>query len=109
MLYNPAGRAAGNYRGKYFTAIAAKKGLFMRVESFKTSKGLTRYVLVGSSGAPLEPVLHFLRFKDYCGMARNTLKAYCYHLKHYFDYLEAVGTAFEDVGIDELAGFLRWM
>jgi len=81
----------------------------MRVESFKTGKGLTRYVLVGSSGAPLEPVLHFLRFKDYCGMARNTLKAYCYHLKLYFDYLEAVGTAFEDVGIDELAGFLRWM
>jgi integrase len=81
----------------------------MRVETFKTGKRATRYILVDSFGAPIEPVLHFLRFKDNCGRARNTLKAYCFHLRLYFEYLEAIGTAFEDVGIDELAGFLRWM
>lgn len=81
----------------------------MRVETFKTGKGLTRYLLVDSFGAPIEPVLHFLRFKDNCGRARNTMKAYCFHLKFYFEYLEALNMTFEEVGIDELAGFIRWL
>lgn len=81
----------------------------MRVETFKTGKGMTRYILVDSLGVPIEPVLRFLRFKDNCGRARNTMKAYCFHLKFYFEYLETIGIAFEEVGIDELAGFLRWL
>lgn len=81
----------------------------MRVETFKTGRGLTRYLLVDSLGIPIEPVLHFLRFKDNCGRARNTLKAYSFHLKFYFEYLEALNMTFEEVGIDELAGFIRWL
>lgn len=81
----------------------------MRVETVKTEKGLTRYLLVDALGAPIEPVLHFLRFKDNCGRARNTMKAYCSHLKFYFEYLETLNMTFEEVGIDELAGFIRWL
>ena len=81
----------------------------MKVETLTTGEGRTKYILVDSLGKPIEPVLHFLRFKDYCGKARNTLKAHCFHLKLYFEYLEATSMVFEDVGIDELAGFLRWM
>ena len=53
----------------------------MRVESFTSTNGLTRYILVDSSGVPVDVVLRFLRFKDNCGRARNTLRAYCFHLK----------------------------
>jgi len=81
----------------------------MRVETFKTGKETTRYILVDSFGVPIEPVLRFLRFKDNVGRARNTLKAYCFHLKLYFEYLEALGMKFDEVGIDELAGFVRWL
>lgn len=81
----------------------------MRVETFKTGKGTTRYILVDSSGVPIKPVLRFLRFKDNCGRARNTMKAYCFHLKLYYEYLDAIKMTFEEVGIDELAGFLRWL
>lgn len=81
----------------------------MRVETFKTGKGVTRYILVDSFGIPIKPVLRFLRFKDNLGRARNTMKAYCFHLKFYFEYLDAIGMTFEEVGIDELAGFLRWL
>ena len=52
----------------------------MRVESFTSTNGLTRYILVDSSGVPVDVVLRFLRFKDNCGRARNTLRAYCFHL-----------------------------
>lgn len=81
----------------------------MRVESFKTSSGLTRYLLVDSTGAPINVVCKFLRFKDNCGRARNTLKAYCFHLKFYFSYLESISKTFDAVGMDELAGFIRWL
>lgn len=81
----------------------------MRVESFKTSNGLTRYLLVDSTGAPIDVVCKFLRFKDNCGRARNTLKAYCFHLKFYFVYLEFISMTFDEIGMDELAGFIRWL
>lgn len=81
----------------------------MKVESFKTSSGLTRYLLTDSSGTPIEAVRKFLRFKDSCGRARNTLKAYCFHLKSYFEYLESIGLLFDEIGMDELAGFIRWL
>lgn len=81
----------------------------MRAETFETDKGMTRYILVDSFGAPIKPVLRFLRFQDNCGRARNTMKAYCFHLKLYFKYTEAIGITFEEVAIDELAGFLRWL
>lgn len=66
----------------------------MRVESFTSTNGLTRYILVDSSGVPVDVVLRFLRFKDNCGRARNTLRAYCFHLKSYFEYLEFIGMSF---------------
>jgi len=81
----------------------------MRVETFKTGKGTTRYILVDSSGVPIEPVRRFLRFKDSLGRARNTLKSYCFHLRFYFEYLESIGMTFDNVGIDELVGFIRWL
>ena len=76
----------------------------MRVESFTSTNGLTRYILVDSSGVPVDVVLRFLRFKDNCGRARNTLRAYCFHLKSYFEYLEFIGMSFPQIGMDELAG-----
>lgn len=66
----------------------------MRVESFTSTNGLTRYILVDTSGVPVDVVLRFLRFKDNCGRARNTLRAYCFHLKSYFEYLEFIGMSF---------------
>ena len=81
----------------------------MRVESFTGTNGLTRYILVDSTGAPIDAVLKFLRFKDNCGRARNTLRAYCFHLKSYFEYLESIGMTFSQIGMDELAGFIRWL
>ena len=70
----------------------------MRVESFTSTNGLTRYILVDSSGVPVDVVLRFLRFKDYC-----------FHLKSYFEYLEFIGMSFPQIGMDELAGFIRWL
>lgn len=37
------------------------------------------------------------------------MKVYCFHLKFYFKHNEALNMTFDEVGIDELAGFIRWL
>lgn len=81
----------------------------MKVEMILTNNGKTRYVLLNNEGVFVEPVNKFLKFKDNSGSARETLRAYCYHLKFYFEFLEQKNLDYPDVGIDEMAEFLRWL
>lgn len=81
----------------------------MRVEEIFTPDGKKRYLLVDDRGEPVEPVYKFLKFKDNAGKARNTLRAYCYHLKEFFEFLQQKGCDYRDIGIDEIAEFMRWL
>ncbi|OLN26632.1 tyrosine-type recombinase/integrase [Desulfosporosinus metallidurans] len=57
----------------------------------------------------MDSVIKFLKFKDNSGSARETLRAYCYHLKLYFEFLEQKGLVYHDLGINEMAEFTRWL
>lgn len=81
----------------------------MRVEEIVTPSGKKRYLLVDNNGELIEPVCKFLKFKDNAGKARNTLRAYCYHLKEFFEFLQQKGRDYRDIGIDEMAEFMRWL
>jgi integrase/recombinase XerD len=81
----------------------------MKVVELKTVDGRIRYYLADDSGIPVPPVLKYLKFKDNSGYARNTLRMHCIHLKHFFTYLGEVGKDYEQVSIDDLAGFLSWL
>lgn len=81
----------------------------MKVEEVLTKEGKTRYILLNNKGELVEPVIRFLKFKDNSGSARETLRAYCHHLKLYFEFLEQKGLLYNDLGIDEMAEFLRWL
>jgi integrase/recombinase XerD len=81
----------------------------MKVVELKTVEGKIRYYLADDIGEPVSPVLKYLKFKDKAGYARNTLKMHCIHLKHFFTYLGEAGRDFEQVNIDNLAGFLAWL
>jgi integrase/recombinase XerD len=81
----------------------------MKVVELKTTDGKVRYYLADATGAPVQPVLNYLKFKDNAGYARNTLRLHCIHLKHFFTYLEEVGKDYKDVTIDNLAVFLAWL
>lgn len=61
-------------------------GFTLRVEDIVTSDGKKRYLLVDDNSEPVEPVYKLLRFKDNAGKQRNTLRAYCYHLKEFLNY-----------------------
>ncbi len=45
-------------------------------------------MVVKGKGEQIQPILQYLKFEDNSGTARNTLRAYSYHLKLYFDFLE---------------------
>lgn len=81
----------------------------MRVETVVTPNNKTRYILLNDVGEPVEPALKYLKFKDNTGAARNTLRAYCYHLKLFFEYLEQEQLDYQDIGLDEMAAFMRWL
>lgn len=81
----------------------------MKVIELKTVEGKVRYYLAYDTGAPVPPVLKYLRFKDNAGYARNTLRMHCIHLKHFFTYLGEAGRDYEKANIDDIAGFLAWL
>ena len=81
----------------------------MKVVELKTVEGKVRYYLADDTGAPVPPVLKYLKFKDNAGYARNTLRMHCIHLKHFFTYLGEAERDYEQVNIDDIAGFLAWL
>jgi len=81
----------------------------MKVVELKTQEGKVRYYLADDMGAPVPPVLKYMKFKDNAGYARNTLRMHCIHLKHFFTYLGEARKDYEQVNIDDIAGFLAWL
>lgn len=81
----------------------------MEVVKIRTPDDRVRYYLADDSGAPVEAVLKYLKFKDNIGYARNTLRMHCTHLKQYFTYLSERGKDYREINIDDLAGFVAWL
>src|SRR5258708_39203543 len=81
----------------------------MRVEQILTPEGATRYVLLDDRSQIVEPVLRYLKFLDTGVTARNSLRTYCYHLRLFFTFLQRRELTYSDVGIDDMAAFIRWL
>ena len=78
----------------------------MKVVTFETTDGKVRYLLVDAGGVPIEEVRQFLKFEDNRGMARNTLKQKCIHLKHFYTFLQQRRIKYKDVNVDDLAAYI---
>ena len=81
----------------------------MKVKKVITLNQKERYILVNNNGDIIEPVLRFLKYRDNIGAARNTLLAYSYHLKTFFEFLEEVGIDYSAVRVDNMASFVSWL
>ncbi len=68
-----------------------------------------RYVLVDKDGEFIKPVVKFIKYKDNTGTARNTIRSYSYALKLFFEFLEQKKADYRDIGIDDMAEFIRWL
>lgn len=81
----------------------------MKIVEVITTDQKTRYYLADNTGEPIESVLQYLKFKDDAGYARNTLRLYCIHLKHYFTFLEETQRDYQTATVDTLARFIGWL
>ena len=81
----------------------------MIVVTFETSDGKTRYYLADDNAVPVQEVLDYLRFEDNRGLARNTLRLHCIHMKHFYSFLVQKNLNFMEVTVDKLAEFIAWL
>ncbi len=81
----------------------------MKVVTVATADDRTRYMLVDEEGKPVIPVMKYIKFKDNSEAARNSLRCYCQHLKLFFEFLNQEGLDYREVGIDDMASFVRWL
>ena len=68
-----------------------------------------KYLLVDSEGNPVTPVVKYLKYLDHTGKSYNTLKTYCYGLKHYFTFLEETEKDYKQITLQGLAEFVAWL
>ena len=80
----------------------------MYVQEVKV-QGQRKYLLIGSEGIPIPPVVKYLKYLDQTGKSHNTLKTYCYGLKHYFTFLEETGKDYKQITLQGMAEFVSWL
>lgn len=81
----------------------------MRVQEIILEENIKRYILIDSEGIPVVPVVRYLKYLDNTRKSRNTLKTYCYALKHYFEYLEKIDKNYESISLIDLSNFVGWL
>jgi integrase/recombinase XerD len=54
-------------------------------------------------------VLHFLRYLDSTEKSPNTLRAYAFDLRLYWEFLGERGLDWREVSLDDLAAFIVWL
>lgn len=67
------------------------------------------WMVIGDDFLPIEPVQEFLDYLRDIERSPNTIRAYAYHLKLYWEYLSQNGLDWTEVGVVELAEFLAWL
>ena len=80
----------------------------MRVQEIQIDEK-KRYVLIDENNKPVIPVFKYIKYLDNIGKAENTLRAYCRHLKLYFQFLKEVERDYKDVDLNLLAEFISWL
>ncbi len=75
---------------------------------FPTTNQVT-WTLLGDDYLPIAPVQEFLDYLRNVERSPNTVKAYAYHLKVFWDYLEDVHLDWTAIGLTELADFVDWL
>lgn len=87
----------------------------MKVQKLDIGNNQHRYLLLDDEFNVVEPVKRYLKFLDNINRAENTLKSYAYHLKIYFEYLNAIGLSFDEISsegnnpIEILGNFASWL
>ncbi|MGH9126622.1 MAG: site-specific integrase, partial [Acidimicrobiales bacterium] len=68
--------------------------------------GSVSWTVLSGDGSPVEPVESYLTYLAALERSPNTQRAYATSLKLWFEFLDGVGVAWREVGIDDVARFV---
>jgi integrase len=71
--------------------------------------GSVSWTVLGEDGAPVEPVESYLTYLAALERSPNTQRAYATSLKLWLEFLDRVGVAWAEVGVDDVAKFVAWL
>lgn len=75
---------------------------------FADRQGVT-WTVLGDDYLPITPIADFLTYLRNIERSPNTIKAYAFHLKLYWEYLQSRGLDWTALSIVELADFMSWL
>jgi integrase/recombinase XerD len=81
----------------------------MRVVEIETQKHQIRYVVMDEEGRLVEPIVHYLKYLDRIGSARNTLRSYAAALRLYWEFLSQEHLDWQQITLDDLSRFILWL
>ena len=67
------------------------------------------WIVLDNEFKPVVPILEFTKFLEATDKSPNTIKAYNHHLKLYWQFLQQDQINWTEVGIKDLANFIRWL
>lgn len=71
--------------------------------------GSVSWTVVDDRMSPVAPAERFLAHLAAIERSPNTVRAYAFGLRLWFEYLESRGVMWDDVGIEELSRFVGWL
>src|SRR6266478_6496858 len=81
----------------------------MRVVEIETQDHQKRYVVIDEEGRLVVPVVHYLKYLDRIGSARNTLRSYAAALRLYWEFLSQEQLDWQQITLDDLSRFVLWL
>jgi integrase/recombinase XerD len=71
--------------------------------------GRITWIVLDDGFSPVEPIQDFLAYLNNIERSPNTVRAYAYHLKLFWEYIQAGKLDWMTVGFRELADFIGWL
>src|ERR1700730_5044583 len=67
------------------------------------------WLVLGEDCLPIQPIDEFLTFHDVTGSSPNTIRAYAYHLKLYWEYLTEAEVHWRAATLQDVVNFVAWL
>jgi integrase/recombinase XerD len=81
----------------------------MRVVEIETQDHQKRYVVMDEEGGLVVPIVHYLKYLDRIGSARQTLRSYATALRLYWEFLSQEHLDWQQITLDDLSQFVLWL
>lgn len=81
----------------------------MKVQKVVKPNNQISWLVLDDKFKPVSPILEFTKFLEATDKSPNTIKSYSHHLKLYWQFLTQDDIRWTDIGIEDLANFIRWL